>query len=213
MQEKAESVVFPASPSVSESRGGCEPFTRAHLLHVLPFETLWLLCCCKEPPSDLCQRQHALRHAGGIAPMKFHRLANILRCESHVCNDDVYLDGFRWYSWIGSLLQIGRQVLINVLKDQGEFGFSVGPRDRAHIKQPGNRGTYMREWVILNDKPHLQHWCSSWKSMLWWCRCFRRKCLQTQIITCCSSRWCYTRESRAAPSTQSPEQQRLHVSH
>lgn len=154
MQEKAESVVFPASPSVSENRGGCEPFTRAHLLHVLPFETLWLLCCCKEPPSDLWQRQHTLCHAGGIAPMKFHRLANILRCESDVCNDDVYLNSFRWYSWIGSLLQIGRQVLINVLKDQGEFGFSVSPRDRAHIKQPGNRGTYMREWVILNNQPH-----------------------------------------------------------
>lgn len=56
-----------------------------------------------------------------------------------------YLDGLRWYSWIGSLLQISRQVLIHVLKDQSESGFSVGPRDCAYIKQPKNRKAYMRE--------------------------------------------------------------------
>lgn len=139
---------------MSESRGGCEPFTRARLLHVLPFEMLRLLWRCRERHSDPWPRQQALGHAGVIASLKCYGLANILHREPdarrvafrHLFqNDDVYLDGLRWHPRIGSLLQIGRQVLIHVLKDQSEFGFSVSPRDRAYVKQPGNRGRRMRE--------------------------------------------------------------------
>jgi len=54
-------------------------------------------------------------------------------------NSSVYLDGFRWYSGVGSLLKVGGQVLIHMLKDQSELGFSVSPRDRTHIKQPTTR--------------------------------------------------------------------------
>lgn len=51
-------------------------------------------------------------------------------------NDSGYLDGLRRYSRVRSLFQVGGQVLIYMLKDQSEFGFSVSPRDCAHIKQP-----------------------------------------------------------------------------
>lgn len=52
-----------------------------------------------------------------------------------------YLDGLGWYSGVWGLLQVGGQVLIHVLKYQSQFGFSVSPRDRAHIKQPRRGGT------------------------------------------------------------------------
>lgn len=120
--------------------------------------------------------------------MKFHRLANILRRESDVCNDDVYLDGFRWHSWIGSLLQIGRQVLIDVLKYQSEFGFSVSPRDRAHIKQPGNRGTYTTEWVILTNKPHRSIGVLAENQCCDDAGVSGENARRHKIITCCSSR-------------------------
>lgn len=55
--------------------------------------------------------------------------------------DNGYLDGLRWYSRVRGLLQVGGQVLIHMLKDQSEFGFSVSPRNCTHIKQPGTRGT------------------------------------------------------------------------
>lgn len=57
----------------------------------------------------------------------------------HVGNG--YLNGLRRYSGVRSFLQVGGQVLIHMLKDQSEFGFSVSSRNCTHIKQPGKRRT------------------------------------------------------------------------
>lgn len=114
-----------ASSSVSESRPGWG-------LSPGP------ICPFKRPrPSDAAGNGALTPPAGKPA---FCRTADVGR----------YLDGLRWNSWVGSLLQVGRQVLIHVLKDQSEFRFPVGPRDRAYIKQPRSRGTYVRD----SDRAH-----------------------------------------------------------
>lgn len=71
--------------------------------------------------------------------LKIHVTANNNCPRARLDNDDGYLDGLRWYSWVWGLLQVSGQVLIHVLKDQSEFRFSVSPGHCTYIEQPRGR--------------------------------------------------------------------------
>lgn len=78
--------------------------------------------------------------------LKIHVTANICPW-ARLDNDDGYLDGLWWYSWVWDLLQVSGQVLIHVLKDQSEFRFSVSPGHCTYIEQPRKRATGRGRWM------------------------------------------------------------------
>lgn len=81
--------------------------------------------------------------------------------ERRLDDDGGYLDGFRWHSGVGGLLQVGGQVLVHVFKDQREFGLAVGPRDGTHVKQPGTRGKRRRRTTGFITSAAQRSLCST----------------------------------------------------